>query len=206
MPTLVTGAKRLKAGVEYSSVGFKGNAIIMTEDVRISVNHSPMAMFFKGETVFAPLDYVFMFEHDTVIKASQEITPDFDVITNAQSSADVALTTLEILDIVTVSDPKEITSGSVAALCYVQSLSNQAQTVTLRIYGSVQGLIHTSIPVTIPANSLGTNVYTHVDVITPLVLAAGEIMSFSAQGSIATGLTIIASTKPSQMELTRSNL
>lgn len=202
--TLKTETVAVKAGIEYTGALANGNSVTTTKEVGVSINRTPFGIIPKNEKFFLVTDFTYAFDKDTTLWVSNEITPDYDVITNGTDVNDVVLVdAVESFEIATASDPVAITKGSVSCSCFIQSTSNQNETVIIKIETVAIGNIFTSTPITIPAKSSGTTAYGAVTIDTTPEIAADAVVGFTvtAQG---TGLTIKGTIEPSRIKLTRS--
>jgi len=207
MATLYVGSRKVLKGVEYANLTGAANAMQTTEKTNISINHSPFAEFPAYTKIFIAEQFHYLFEIDTVILLSNEIEPDLYKTTTNYSTADVPLSAnIESTAVVSVVDSagKEITEGDIYAFAYVDSTSNQPESVIIRIHGDTVGLLHTSTPITINANSWGTNCSALTE-LNGITLPAGESVSYTVEATNS-ALTVRGSDTASQISLQRKNL
>ena len=171
----------------------------------MSINHSPIVTLLKSQPLLISPTFVYLFDKDSSLAVGNFVVPDYYVSTIKYNVNDIPLVKdTETVDIVTVSDPKEITSGEISGLVFVASTSNQDHTVVVRFYGNSLGLIFESSPTIIPSNSTGVNSLGYIDT-NGITIPAGEIISMRVEGT-SNDLTIKSTSTPSQLKLTRKNL
>ncbi len=204
MATLITNCLQVQKGTEYTNFTGQGNAILLSEDTRISINRSPFGLLKAGYHMFVHSSYTYSFEASTALFITNEIVPDFYVVNEAFNTADISLSgNTESASIVGVSDPKAITSGELACSCVVENTTNQEQTVLLRMYATTgTTLLHTSDPFTLLKN-------THTDIVEQFIIdgvtiAAGDTVYFTLESS--GNATVKGTIDPSHIRLTRKNL
>lgn len=206
MATLYITSAEVKSGQEYSGLTGTANAFKLTEEVRISINRSPFALYPMDEKIFVSAQFSYSFEKDTVLLFSNEIEPDFYIRSTETNSNDIILTAnTESSAVVTVTDVdgREITSGELAGLVHVENTANQDRDVTLRLYGSTLALI-TEATYEIPSNNTGTNMV--IDYVVPnnAPIPAGEAVYLTCEAD-GGDCTILGSHSASRITLVRKN-
>jgi len=204
MATLITGCTKMLRGIEYTNFTGAGNAILLTEDTRISVNRSPVGLLQGGYHMFINSNDSYAVEKDTTVFVTNEIVPDFYVVSEAYSTADVGLVgNAESASIVGVADPKEITKGEIACSCSIENDTNQDQTVVIRMYATTGNtLLHTSTPFTLIKSQ--TTVIVENYIMDGVTIVAGDVVYFTLE---STGVSTVKGTiDPSHIRLTRKNL
>ncbi len=204
MAVLLTACTKLLKGEEYTNFTGAGNAILLTEDTRVSINRSPFGLLVKGYHLFVISSYTYAVEKDTTVFITNEIVPDFYVVHEQFNTADIALgNNAESASIIGVSDPKEITSGELACSCTIENDTNQDETVIIRMYATIgTTLLHTSTPFNLP-KGLITDVVEQF-IIDGVTIAAGDTVYFTLESD---GVATVKGTiDPSHIRLTRKNL
>jgi hypothetical protein len=134
---LYVGSSKKKKGINYSGLVPLGNAFITTEDVRISINDTPYAMFRAGTRVYAYSGFTYNFEEDTVILLTREVAPNLSIVWSKNCVNGGALDQNVESDIICSLDVKETTtSGSLEAYSLVYNDGNQDSSVVINIYAN----------------------------------------------------------------------
>lgn len=203
---LYTGSVKAVRGQEYANISGSGNSLIPSEDIGISINRGPLVMIKAYQPFLVSATFTYSFDRDSTFLTGNFVVPDYYVVNVAYSADDVILVAdVESASIVSTFDPKSITKGELSALAYVDSTSNQPESVIIRLYGTSAGLLHTTTPISITANSRGVNCLAHTEINDPTVLLADEVVYFTVEGS-SSSLAVRASDTASQIRLTRKNL
>lgn len=206
MAILFTNSASVKKGIDYLGVAQYGNAFQLTDETRVSINHTPFAKFPKYQSIFISPDFVYTFEEDTIVLLANEIQPDFGVITSVYSSLDVPLvadTESEAIISLTDRAGREVTKGTLAATCHVINQGNQNREITIRLYGDTVGLIGVA-GVTQVLSNADRNIAHSAD-LSGHNLPADEIVSFTVEATGA-DCTVVGSVEPSHLRLERRNL
>ena len=149
--------------------------------------------------------FVYVFDRDSSLAIGNFTHPEYDVVTVDYNANDIPLTAnTETADIVTVSDPREITKGEISGLVYIVSTNNKDESVILRFYGNTMGLMYETPPIHIPAESAGENALANYES-TGTTIPAGEIISLRVE-STDNDLAIRGTITASQLRLVRRNL
>jgi len=202
MATLITNCLQVRKGIEYANFTGAGNAILLTEETRISINRSPMGALPNSYHLFVTPNYTYSFESDTTVFVTNEIEPDFYVVHEEYSASDVALAkNTESAAVVSVSDPKEITNGEISSNCYIENTGNQDSEAIITFYNA-GALIYTSPAIPVPKGTI-TQIVANFDT-NGLTIAAGASVDFRVETDENT--TIKGSQDPSHIRLTRKNL
>jgi len=202
---LYTGGAKVYKGTEYANLSGTGNSIIPSVPVGISINRSPFVRMAAHQPILVSPTYTYSFEKDTTLLFGNFVVPDYYVTNVEYSSADISLDkNVESATVVQTSDVKEITRGEITALVYVKNSGNKDTDMTINIYGTSLGLIHSSQLINIPSHSEGMNAIANYDT-SGITIPAGEVISFTATVD-ENDITITGSDTPSQIRLVRKNL
>ena len=209
---LFTGSVSASAGIEYVNLSGTGNSLVPTEDIMVSINRGPYAKVPAYQPFLVASTFTYNFQKDTVFLMGNYIIPDLYVTNESSSPADVGLNkNTETAAIVTTSDPKEITKGDLGMLAYLYNDNgNKDVDVVLRVYGSVQGLMHEAAPLNIPKNTLGINIVANIEITSANPIGADEDVWFTLEADEGDGnvtkVAVKGSNTPSQIRLVRKNL
>ena len=91
MPSLLVGSFEAKRGIKYSGVVPQGNAIRLTEKVKISINNTPLAYMPRHEDIFTLPNFSYVMDRDTVILLTRIVNDDLSIIFDSKCPTTVAL-------------------------------------------------------------------------------------------------------------------
>ncbi len=195
--TMYVGAMDMLKGIEYSGVIPNGNAFQVTEDIRISINRTPFAMFKFGDKVYANSLFTYSFEDNTTILLTRETQADLSIIWNKQCPFDVTLNqNTESADICSVTALEDITTGKVTALANILNANNQDADVIFRL--KIDGVEIHQETFTIPSN-MTLQKATEVSISTPIT--ANQVASFTLEAD--DDMTVKGVESASQIQVTR---
>jgi len=134
MAVLLVGSTEVKKGVLYNGIVPGGNAVRLTEKVRVSINKSPFVSIPTHQDIITIPDYTYTFENDTAILLTRQINSDFDIIftESCPTAINIPKNTTSA-DICSLTLPEDVTTGRVSVGCYVENMDNQEATVTIDV-------------------------------------------------------------------------
>ena len=133
MKVLIVGSADIKKGVEYSGIVPRGNAFMMTEKVRISVNRAPFAYLPVFTDIYTLTDFTYSSEKDTSILFTRIVEDNFTILyTNSCPSNVILLADTESNSICEVTVGDDTLTVNITIGAYIDHGNNQD--ITMRIY------------------------------------------------------------------------
>jgi len=135
MQVLIVGSFEIKKGIEYSGFVPLGNAVRLTENVRVSINRTPFINVPLGMDLYTLVDFTYTFEEDTAIMLTRVVEDDLSTIWLHECKDEVSIyqdTETDICAVTTGTDDTNI--GYVSGSAMLENTAFFSQDVIIRVY------------------------------------------------------------------------
>jgi len=199
MSVLIVGAYDAKKGQEYQAVLTDGNAFRTTENVRFSINRSPMVNLPLGEDILTHPEFTYQPEKDTVILLTKVVPLNLYRLHEGKSTSNVSLVAgVESTAICTAVVTSDTTSGYITCASLIRVTTGTDVNITIKSYDDGI-LFHSSTH--IARNSSDSIVVQYHQIGTSIV--KDSVMTFTITADVA--CTIEGTTKESFIQIEQRN-
>ncbi len=176
-----------------------GNTIILSEDVSISINRSPKALFKAGTKLYVHSEFTYLFDKDTIVVYARETQPDLSTVWNSKYAQTVVLSSgAESANICSVTAISDTATGTIEMFAFVHNDDNGDADYLIRMY--VESTLVATSPVTTVAKDTSHNLYYEHEIAT--AITAGQGVSFTVEVD-RNNNSVVGGDTPSQIQVTR---
>jgi len=200
MSVLVVGAYNAKKGEEYQAVRTKGNAFRIMENVRFSINRTPMVKLPLDEDILTHPEFTYSPEKDTVILLTKVVPLNLSTIHEGNSTATYSLSSgVESGVICSAIVTADTASGFITCASLIKVTTGADVNITIKSYDD--GVLYATSTHTARKQDVSIVVQYH-QIATPIV--KDSVMTFTITADVA--CTVEGTVKESFIQIEQKNI